>query len=214
MNAIESTTLKIKAAGLVAILRGAHSVDEILRIGEALLEGTITVMEVTLNSPAALQALPLLRDRFGDRLLVGAGTVRSLDGARQALAAGAQFLVSPNFDPETVAFARTSDRLHLPGVFTATEVQAAFAAGCRMLKLFPMGDDGPAYLRALRGPFHDLDFVPTGGISLENIADFARAGAVAVGLGGNLVREPGQPSADLTAHARALRLAWEEGRHG
>lgn len=214
MNAIESTALKIKEAGLVAILRGAHSADEILRIGEALLEGMITVMEVTLNSPAALETLPLLRDRFGGRLLVGAGTVRSLDGARQALEAGAQFLVSPNFDPETVAFARTSGLLHLPGVFTATEAQSAFAAGCRMLKLFPMGDDGPAYLRALRGPFHDLDFVPTGGVSLENIAAFARAGAAAVGLGGHLIGPPGQPTADLTARARAFRRAWEEERRG
>lgn len=186
-----------------------------LRIGEALMQGTVTVMEVTLNSPSALDALPKLRQHFEDEMLVGAGTVRDADQAQAALEAGAQFLVSPNFDLETVSFARTNDLLHLPGVFTATEAQTAFAAGCRMLKLFPMEAlaNGPAYLKALRAPLNDIDFVPTGGVSLENITDYARAGAVAVGLGSKLVLSREQTSQDLTGRAQALRQAWEQGKH-
>ena len=206
---------KIKKSGIIAILRGDFSVEDMIRIGEALSAGTVTVMEVTLNSPSALTALPKLREHFGEGMLVGAGTARNVDQAQMAREAGAQFLVSPNFDVESAAFARTNDLLHLPGVFTATEAQTAFAAGCRMLKLFPMDAlaNGPAFLKALRAPLNDIDFVPTGGISLENIADYARAGAVAVGLGSKLVLNREQTSKDLTARAHALRQAWEQGRH-
>lgn len=214
MNSITAAE-KIKQGGIIAILRGDFSVEDMVRIGEALLSGTITVMEVTLNSPSAITALPRLRDHLGDEMIVGAGTVRAVNQARMAREAGAQFLVSPNFDADAVAFARTNDLLHLPGVFTATEAQTAFAAGCRMLKLFPMEalPNGPAYLKALRAPLNDIDFVPTGGVSFENIADYARAGAVAVGLGSKLVLNREQTSSDLTARARALRQAWEQGRH-
>ena len=215
MSSIEATNEKIKQSGIIAILRGDFSVEDMIRLGEALMAGFITVMEVTLNSPSALTALPQLRRHFGDEMLVGAGTVRSVDHARTAREAGAQFLVSPNFDTETVSFARTNDLLHLPGVFTATEAQTAFAAGCQMLKLFPMEAlvNGPAYLKALRAPLNDIDFVPTGGVSLENIANYRRAGAVAVGLGSKLVLNREQTSKDLTTRAEALRQAWEQGKH-
>src|SRR5262245_31270101 len=203
MESIEATSEKIKHRGIIAILRGDFSVDDILRIGEALLAGNVTVMEVTMNSRAALMSLPRLRDHFGNEMLVGAGTVRTVDQAQSAREAGAQFLVSPNFDAESVSFARTKGLLHLPGVFTATEAQTAFAAGCRILKLFPMEAtaNGPAYLKALRAPLNDIEFVPTGGVSPENIADYARAGAVAVGLGSNLVLNREQTSKDLTSRA-------------
>ena len=213
MSSIETTSERIKQSGIIAILRGDFSVEDMLRIGEALLRGTVNVMEVTLNSQSALEALPRLRQHFVDEMLVGAGTVRDIDQAQMAHEAGAQFLVSPNFDSGTVTFARTNDLLHLPGVFTATEVQTAFAVGCRVLKLFPMEAlaNGPAYLKALRAPLNDIDFVPTGGVSLENITDYARAGAVAVGLGSKLVLNREQTSNDLTARAQALRQAWEQG---
>jgi 2-dehydro-3-deoxyphosphogluconate aldolase/(4S)-4-hydroxy-2-oxoglutarate aldolase len=213
MNSIETARAKIKQSGIIAILRGDFSAEDMIRIGEALMMGTVTVMEVTLNSPTALTALPQLRNHFGGEMLVGTGTVRDVDQAQAAREAGAQFLVSPNFDPESVSFARRNDLLHLPGVFTATEAQTAFAAGCRMLKLFPMEVGGPSYLKAIRAPLNDIDFVPTGGVSLENVADYARAGAVAVGLGSKLVVSREQPSNDLTARAKALRQAWEQGRH-
>lgn len=211
---IETTSATIKRAGIIAILRGDFSVADMLRIGDALLAGTVTIMEVTLNSPFALRALPQLRQHFGNTMLIGAGTVRDASLAHQAMDAGAQFMVAPNFDAETVTLAQSRNVLHLPGIFTATEAQTAFVAGCRMLKLFPMvGESGPAYLKALRGPFHDIDFVPTGGISLENIAEYVSAGAVAVGLGSKLVLDRQQPSADLTARAMALRKTWQDAKN-
>ena len=206
--------VKIKACGIIAIIRGDFSVDDTLRIGDALFAGAVTVMEVTLNSPSALESLPKLRDHFGDEMLIGAGTVRDVKQAQAAYEAGAQFIISPNLDLESVSFARANDLLHLPGIFTATEAQSAFAAGCRMLKLFPMEVAGPAYLKALRAPLNDIDFVPTGGVALENIADYARAGAVAVGLGSKLVVSREQTSQDLTARAQALREAWTQSKHG
>lgn len=213
MNSIDSVSQQIKQAGIIAILRGDFSPDDMLQTGEALLAGAVTVMEITLNSPSVLTALPMLRKHFEGRMLIGAGTVRDVEGARQAIQAGAQFLVSPNFDAASAGYARKQGLLHLPGVFTPTEAQTAFAAGCRMLKLFPCDIGGPAHLKALRAPLNDVDFVPTGGISLANIADYARAGAAAVGLGSNLVAAPGQPVADLTARARALQQTWGAARH-
>lgn len=213
MDSVETASQHIKQSGIVAIIRGDYSVDDTLRIGEALLTGGVAVMEVTLNTPGALMALPQLRSHFKETMLIGAGTVRDVDQARLALEAGAQFLISPNLDLETVSFTRTKGLLHLPGVFTATEAQTACAAGCRMLKLFPMDVAGPAYLKAIRAPLNDIDFVPTGGVSLENIAEYARAGAVAVGLGSKLVLNREKSSRDLTARAEALRSAWEQGKH-
>ena len=214
LNNIERASTLIKRCGIIAILRGDFSVEDMFRIGEALLAGTVTVMEATLNSPSALTAIPKLRQHFGDAMLIGAGTVRDVNQAQAAFDAGAEFLVSPNFDAETVSFTLKNGLLHLPGVFTATEAQTAFAAGCRMLKLFPMETGGPSYLKALRAPLNDIDFVPTGGISLENIAEYARAGAVAVGLGSKLILNNKQSSSDLTAKAKALRDSWEHAKNG
>jgi 2-dehydro-3-deoxyphosphogluconate aldolase/(4S)-4-hydroxy-2-oxoglutarate aldolase len=214
MDNIEKSIEGIKACGIVAIIRGDYSTDDMIRIGEALIAGGVTVMEVTLNSTSALDGLPLLRKQFKDNMLIGAGTVRNVKQAEQAIDAGAEFLVSPNFDLESVRYSQNKNVLHLPGVFTATEAQAAFDADCRVLKLFPMEAAGPAYLKALRAPLNDIDFVPTGGISLENIAEYARAGAIAVGMGSKLVLNKAQPSEDLTNKAHALREAWDKARHG
>jgi 2-dehydro-3-deoxyphosphogluconate aldolase/(4S)-4-hydroxy-2-oxoglutarate aldolase len=209
MSNIEKSTQIIKQCGLIAIIRGGFSVDEILHICAALLAGSVTVAEVTLNSPAVLDALPKLRERFGSELLIGAGTVRDLTGVHQALDSGAQFLVSPNFDPVSYAYSQSKDILHLPGVYTATEAQTAFSAGCKMVKLFPSDHGGPVYLKALRAPLNDIDFVPVGGVSIENIREYARVGAAAVGLGGNLVVDGEQSEKDLILRARALREAWD-----
>src|SRR5512147_1764037 len=130
MNSIETASQRVKDCGIIAIIRGDFSADDNLRIGDALLAGTVTVMEVTLNSPSALESLPKLRDHFGEEMLIGTGTVRDVKQAQAAYEAGAQFIVSPNLDLESVSFARTKNLVHLPGVFTATEAQSAFAAGC------------------------------------------------------------------------------------
>ncbi len=214
MNNIEQAAQRIKECGIIAIIRGDFSVDEMLRISTALLAGSVSVVEITLNSPSVLEALPKMRIRFGADLLIGAGTVRNINGLQQAFNAGAQFLVSPNYDSASASLAQTKDLLHLPGVFTATEAQIAFTGGCKMLKLFPMEIGGPAYLKALRAPLDDIEFVPTGGISIENISDYARAGAVAVGLGSKLVLNRDQTSENLTRRAKALYEAWKQGKNG
>lgn len=209
---IEKTTARLKAEGIVAIVRGDYGEHEILQMGEALLEGGITLIEVTLNTRGALDSIPMLRKRFGDTMMVGAGTVRTMDQVKLALDAGAEFLVSPNFDPPSVARALAHDVLHLPGVATPTEAQNAFNAGCRMLKLFPVDVlGGAAYLKAIRAPLNDIDFVPTGGIGIDNIAEYARAGAVGVGLGSSLVSKDWTPDL-LRQRGRALRAAWDSAK--
>jgi 2-dehydro-3-deoxyphosphogluconate aldolase/(4S)-4-hydroxy-2-oxoglutarate aldolase len=198
--------------GLVAIVRGNFPTQKLLQIGDALLVSPVLVMEVTLNTTGALEGITLLRERFGDKMLVGAGTVRTVQQFRDALAAGAQFTVSPNLDMATVEAALAADILHLPGVFTPTEAQQAFVAGCKVVKLFPSEVVGPKYLKAIRAPLDDIKFVPTGGITPENVGEYIRAGAAAVGLGSALITGPDQPMDDLIKRARAIRNAWKEAK--
>lgn len=210
---IEQTKAFIKQTGIIAIVRGNYPLEEILEIGDALLAAPVQIMEVTLNSANALEAIAALRQRYGDNMLVGAGTVRTKEQVDAAIDAGAQFIVAPNFDESSVRRALQRAILHIPGIFTATEAQQAFVAGCAMVKLFPSDTVGPKYLRALRAPLNDIDFIPTGGISVDNIAEFARAGAVAVGMGSALVPAKWS-SAEIISTARALRTGWEEGKSG
>jgi 2-dehydro-3-deoxyphosphogluconate aldolase/(4S)-4-hydroxy-2-oxoglutarate aldolase len=197
----------VRERGLIAIMRGRYAPDDLRSIADALASGGVRIVEVTLGSEGALEGITALRrhaeDRAsGERLLVGAGTVRTARDVERALDAGAQFLVSPNFDPESAARAQEAGVLHLPGVFTASEAQRALAAGCRMQKLFPAGHADPSYLSALRAPLSDIDFVPTGGITPERLGPFVEAGAAAFGVGSALVAD-----ADPEATAeRARRL--------
>lgn len=194
----------IREAGIVAIIRGDYSVGRLLEMAAALEEGGVRVMEVTLNSSGAIEAIGALRGRSDRGTLVGAGTVRTPGDVGRALEAGAQFLVSPGVHPESIASSHEAGVLHLPGVFTATEAQLAHSLGCRMVKLFPAAAGGPGYLKALRAPLDDVDFVPTGGVSPENAADYLRAGAAALGVGSELVDGPRGDLGELTARARRL----------
>ena len=206
---MESELNIIGTQGVIAIVRGQYTLDQVLAIGETLAEAGLTILEITLNTSSALTAIEQLRHKMGSDILVGAGTVRTAVQLQQAMDVGATFTVAPNFDPETVAAALAHDFLHLPGVFTATEAETAVRTGCRLLKLFPSAMFGPAYLKALRAPLDDIRFVPTGGISAENIGDYRRAGAFACGIGSALVSKPGQSMVELAQRARALRQAWE-----
>ena len=206
---IGEMTSRVLDDGIVAIVRGDFPAHKVLEIGDALLAAPVLVMEVTLNTPGALELIQMLRARFGSNMNVGAGTVRTVDQFDAAAAAGAQFTVAPGLNPAVVARARKTDTLHIPGVYTATEAETAHAAGSRLLKLFPANIGGPAYLKALRAPLDDIQFVPTGGIGPENAAAWARAGAAALGVGSSLVTGPDQPMADLIERARALRQAWQ-----
>ncbi len=198
----------IKSDGLIAIVRGNFPLSHLLAIAETLHANGLAVMEITLNSAGALEAIGLLREQAGDDMLIGAGTVRTAADLEAALAAGAQFTVAPNFDAATVQWAQARGMLHLPGVFTATEAETAFRAGCRMVKLFPSDVVGPKYLAALRAPLPDIEFVPTGGIDRHNIAEYRRLGSAAAGIGSALVTGPQQTMADLAERAQALRQGW------
>lgn len=208
ISAVEAAT-RVRQTGLIAIIRGNFSREQVLGIADTLLTHGIPVVEVTLNTTAALASITQLRSQFAGQLLIGAGTVRTADQFKAALDAGAQFTVAPNLDLATVQLAQDHDLLHLPGVFTPTEVQNALVAGCAMVKVFPSEVLGPRYLKALRAPLDDVELVPTGGISAENIADYVKAGAVAAGIGSALVTSPQQNLDDLAVRAQALRKAWD-----
>ena len=206
---IEQTANRIKLGRILAIIRGDFPFSKMVEIGDALLAAPVLAMEVTLNSPNALESIQILRKRAGENMLVGAGTVRSLEQAKSALDAGAQFLVAPGFNPIVVDYAQNRDVLHLPGVFTPTEVETAVAAGCKMVKLFPSDTVGPSHLKALRAPLDNIDFVPTGGISIKNLAAYVKAGAAAVGVGSSLISGPDASMAEIISNARAMQAVWE-----
>lgn len=152
------------------------------------MEAGLTVAEITMTVPRAIEAIASVSKRFGDKVLIGAGTVTNAEAVRRALDAGAEFIVSPCLVPEVVETARRSDVAVLPGALTPTEVFDAFRQGGDMVKIFPAQNvGGAAYLRALRGPFPEIPLVPTGGVTLENVGEMFKAGAVAVGVGSEMI---------------------------
>lgn len=158
-------------------------------VGEALLAAGIGCFEITLNEPEAdaLGSIAALARRFTGRMEIGAGTVLTIEAARRALDAGATFLVSPHTDEDLVSWAATNGVPAFPGALTPTEVVRAWNAGAAGVKLFPASAVGPAFIRELRGPLPGIPIVPTGGVSAENVGDFIRSGAAAVGLGSWLI---------------------------
>lgn len=209
---VEQCAEHIRSSGIIAIVRGSFKLHHLLQIAESLLAGGIDIIEVTLNTSDALEGIRALRRNMDDHILVGAGTARTVNDINRAYDAGAQFTVSPNLDLASVRCSQDRGLLHLPGVFTASEAQAAFTLGCRMVKLFPAHLLGPAYLKALRAPLDDIEFVPTGGIDSDNLAGYVQAGAVAVGVGSALVTSPDQDPADVTQRAAGLVSVLREAR--
>jgi Entner-Doudoroff aldolase len=198
MNTTKSTVAdsdvvrRIRQAGAVAVLRLTdHS--RTLHIGQAIVAGGLDVLEVTFDHPDAAAALRGLADALPASALLGAGTIRQPGQVEEAAAAGARFCVSPHTDPAIIAAALAAGLEPLPGAATATEVATAVDAGARLVKLFPAGPLGLAYLRAMRGPFAGVLFMPTGGIRHSDVLPWLQAGAVAVGLGSDLV--PAAPTA-------------------
>ena len=175
----------IRQDRLVAILRGvpAHVIGE---MGEALVAGGIRIMEVALSEPGALEALSRLRLTMGDRALVGAGTVVTVPLGEQALDAGAQFFVTPHVTPDVCELALQRNIAIACGVMTPTEIALARSLGCSIVKLFPASVMGPGYIKALRGPYPDLEALVVGGIGPANITEYLKAGAVGAGIGGSL----------------------------
>ncbi|HEY0377975.1 MAG TPA: bifunctional 4-hydroxy-2-oxoglutarate aldolase/2-dehydro-3-deoxy-phosphogluconate aldolase [Pyrinomonadaceae bacterium] len=178
---------RIGEVGLVPVVRAA-SADEALAVAEAVRAGGVPVIEITLTVPGAVGVISEVVKRYGDEVLVGAGTVLDPETARACLLAGAQFIVSPSFNPGTIEMCRRYGVAVCPGALTPTEIVAAWAAGADVVKVFPCGAVGGAkYLRALKGPLPQIDLIPTGGVSLATAADFIEAGAFALGVGTDLV---------------------------
>ncbi|HXB05540.1 MAG TPA: bifunctional 4-hydroxy-2-oxoglutarate aldolase/2-dehydro-3-deoxy-phosphogluconate aldolase [Puia sp.] len=170
---------------IVAILRGCVPV-RIPAVAAALSTGGVRLLEITLNSPGALEAIREVADTMGERLLVGAGTVLTPAEAEAAIGAGARFILSPSLDIDTIRVTKQLGAISIPGAFTATEILTAYRNGADIVKVFP-ASVGAAYFRDLRGPLPQIPLMPTGGINLDNIREFRAAGAAAYGIGSALV---------------------------
>ena len=193
--------MTLAAAGVIAVVRLRTPLP--LGAAQALAAGGITAIELTLTTPGALDSLAELRAALPD-CLIGAGTVLDAGSAREVLAAGAQFVVSPVHDAEVHALCRARGVPYVPGAFTPTELFQAHQAGAELIKLFPAGRLGPRYLADLLAPMPFLRLVPSGGVSLENAAEWIRAGAAAVSIGGALLDDGTLDPGVLTERARAL----------
>ncbi len=195
------------------IIRGVPA-DWAVPIGEALLAAEVDVLEITLNTPHALDMIAALRAALGEQMVIGAGTVLSVDEAEQALAAGAEFFVSPHLDTEIVAFANDRDCMVVPGAFTPTEVFTALRAGASVVKIFPANIVGPQFFKDLQGPYGQIPLLPTGGITVANAASYIRSGALALGVGAGLLdwQDLDARFERVTAAARAMRAAIMQAR--
>jgi len=191
------------ACPLVAIIRGVTP-DEVEAIGAALFDAGLRIIEVPLNSPDALASIERLARRFGDRALIGAGTVLRADEVEKVAAAGGRIIVSPNFDAAVVEATGAAGLVSAPGYFTPSEAFAALAAGAQVLKLFPAEAAPPAVVKAQRAVLpRDVPLIAVGGITPEKMADYRAAGADGFGLGGALYR-PGDGADAVAGHARAF----------
>lgn len=189
----------IREIGIIPVIR-AESADAAIAVVNALVEGGLPVAEVTMTVPGAIDVIEAVVRRFGDRLVVGAGTVTSAETVRRASGAGAEFIVSPCLVREVIASAHREDLPVMPGGLTPTEIFEAHNAGADMVKVFPAQNvGGAAYLRALRGPFPDIPLVPTGGVTLDNLRQMFEAGAAAVGVGSELISKDALARRDYLA---------------
>lgn len=198
------TAAELEEIGLIAIVRTDAETD-LMRVAEALAEGGIRAMEITLNTPGALPAIGAVRRALSPAMRVGAGTILGPQDARAAFEAGAEFLVTPTLQPDTIAYCRDNALPIACGCMTPTEALAAHQAGADFIKLFPADTLGPAYVRALRAPLPFLRIIPTGGVSLDTLALFLQAGCVGVALGSNLVSKTVLQNQDWDALAATAR---------
>jgi 2-dehydro-3-deoxyphosphogluconate aldolase/(4S)-4-hydroxy-2-oxoglutarate aldolase len=206
---------RILDIGIIPVVRASSS-RKAQAAAEAVYVGGISIVEITMTVPGAIQVIADIVRALGSECLIGAGTVLDTETAQQCIDAGAEFIVSPGFDPETVKFAKRADKLALPGALTPTEVINAWKCGADFVKVFPCGSvGGAAYLKALRGPLPQVPLVPTGGVNLTNAAELIRAGAAALGIGGELISAAALDSgntAQITELARKYVAAVREAR--
>jgi len=181
------TIKRIRDTGVIPVVRATNA-DEAMRAIDAIREGGIPVLEITMTVPNAFSVIEQVTARFGSDALVGAGTVLDAEDAKSCIASGAEFIVSPALNLETIAYCREQGVAVMPGALTPTEVVQAWNAGADFVKVFPAGAvGGPSYLKSLKAPLPQIELVPTGGVNLKTAADFIKAGASALGVGADLV---------------------------
>lgn len=178
---------KILEEGVVPVIRVSSGAGA-FEVAKAIHEGGISVIEVTMTVPGAMEVIKEVSQKFGQEVLLGAGTVLDPETARAALLNGAQFLVTPTLNLEVIKLSNRYGAVIIPGALTPTEILTAWEAGADLVKVFPIAQvGGPAYIRAIRGPLPQIPLVPTGGVNLQNAGDFIKAGAAAIAAGGELV---------------------------
>jgi 2-dehydro-3-deoxyphosphogluconate aldolase/(4S)-4-hydroxy-2-oxoglutarate aldolase len=201
---------KLVDARIVAIFRGDYR-NEWLAYAQALLDGGVTAMEITLNSADALNGIALLAEQLGDQIILGAGTVLTADEVHQAVDAGATFIVAPDTDEAVIVAAKERGAAVIPGAYTPSEIKRAFQLGADMVKVFPA--QTPAYIKAVRAPLNHIPLMATGGVNIENAAAFIEAGARSLGLGSALLAPSLSPDAvqvraqGVIAAMKGLQLA-------
>src|ERR1700691_5656834 len=202
----QEVTNRITEIGIVPVVR-ASSAKQAMQAAEAVCAGGIPIVEVTMTVPGAVEVISQLGKSMGSEVLIGAGTVLDADTAERCIDAGAEFIVSPGFDLDTVKFANRAKKVMMAGALTPTEVIAAWKAGSDFVKIFPCGAVGGAkYIKALKAPLPQVPMIPTGGVNLDTAADFIQAGADALGIGGELVSAAALRSGNLDAITEAARL--------
>src|ERR1051326_594784 len=178
---------RIRNTGLIPVVR-AESAAMAMRAAEAIKLGGVDILEVTMTVPGAIDVISKLVATFENEMVIGAGTVLDVETANKCIQAGARFIVSPALNEETIAFCEAREVAVFPGALTPTEVLRAWNAGADAVKVFPVGAVGGArYLKALKAPLPQIELVPTGGVSLKTAGDFVKAGALALGVGADLV---------------------------
>lgn len=197
---------RIVQGGLMAGMRGKFPPPVALDVVRALLDaGQIDVLEFTMNSERAIEAMQAAKQAFGDAVVSGMGTVLDVEMAQRVLDAGADYIVAPSFNRDVVELAQRAGVLVIPGVITPTESVDAWATGAKLLKIFPIGVLGLEYFKAVRGPLSHIQFMCNGGMTDQNVADFLKAGAVACGMAGWLTGDGSMPLERIAQRARILR---------
>lgn len=182
----EQRLLQILESGIVVVVRASDG-SRLVEVIQALYDGGIRVAEVTMTVPNAIDVLQSARQAMGDRMILGAGTVLDTETARAVLLAGAEFIVSPTINLDVIRMCQRYDKLIMPGAFTPTEILTAWEAGADIVKVFPADVVGAKFFKAMRGPLPQIRLMPTGGVELNTVADFLRAGACCLGVGTQIV---------------------------
>lgn len=212
----ESVLNRIHEIGVIGVFR-MDNPEDCVKAMDALREGGLHALEVTMTTPNAIHVMHEARDRYGDETILGVGTVVDVETAEKAIKMGAQIIVSPSLHKEIIDVCRRKDVVSCPGAFTATEVMQAWTWGADLVKIFPISQVGPSYIKALRGPLPQVKYVPVGGVNAQTAGEYIKAGAFCLGVGGGLVSKKAIAAGRfdlLTQAAREILAVVRDARGG